>query len=518
MYRVRSYLCGKWQDGQGVQAQLVNPATEEVIGEVAGGAPDAASALSYARDKGGAGLRALTFAKRGELLRQMARVIHKNRDELIELAILNCGNTRGDAKFDIDGATGALGHYAELGQTLGERRVLIDGDGIPLNRSARFYGQHVRVPRAGAAVFVNAFNFPAWGIAEKAASALLAGMPVIAKPATATALVAHRLVELLTAAGILPEGALQLLCGGVGDLLDHMTGQDVLSFTGSGETGARLRGHARLVAQNTHVNVEADSLNSAVLGPGVKSNSDTYDMFVSDVFRDMTQKTGQKCTAIRRAFVPRELCDQVQADLIERLRSVVVGNPASKSVTMGPLATAAQQRDVRAGLARLREESETLFGGDGTIAAQDVQAGKGFFVGPALLWNAKPEAARATHEHEVFGPVLTLMAYHGDPGEVSEWVRRGGGGLVSSVYSDDRAFLTSYIDGTASHHGRIYVGSAKVVGQTTGPGTALPELLHGGPGRAGGGEELGGLRGLSLYMQRTALEGDKALLDAIAKT
>ncbi len=515
MHVVRSYLSGKWHDGQPV-ADLLNPATEDVVGRVIGGAVDGRAVLAHARETGGPALREMTFAQRGEALRQLARAIHANRDALIALAMENAGNTRGDAKFDIDGASGTLSWYADLAATLGSARVLVDGEGVQLSRSPRFYGQHVFVPRAGAAILINAFNFPAWGVAEKAACALLAGMPVVAKPATATALVAHRMFELFVSAGALPEGAVQLLCGPVGDLLDHVEGQDVVAFTGSSETGARIRGNPRIVAGNVRVNVEADSLNAAVLGPGAEG--ETYDLFLADVFRDMTQKTGQKCTAIRRIFVPAGAAERARDDLRDRLAGVKVGNPAAEEVTMGPVATAQQLRDVRAGIGKLAAESRPVFGSDGVPAAAiGAPAGKGYFVAPVLLENTRPGEAAVTHSHEVFGPVATLMPYDGTAGAAAALVRRGGGGLVSSAYSDDRAFLSEYVLGIAPYHGRVYIGSAKVAGQTPGPGTALPQLVHGGPGRAGAGEELGGLRGMSLYMQRTALEGDRALLDAITK-
>jgi len=275
MMRLRSYLAGRWTDGGGTQAVLVNPATEEPIAEVAGGTPDGAAALAHARAVGGPALRALGFGKRGELLKRLSALVHAHRDELIGLAVQNGGNTRGDAKFDVDGASGTLAYYAELGRGLGDARWLPDGESVQLGRSPRWVGQHVLSPRPGAALFINAFNFPAWGVAEKAACALLAGMPVIAKPATATALVAHRLVEIWLAEGGLPEGALQLVVGGVGDLLDHLDGHDVLSFTGSSATAARLRGHRRVVERNVRVNIEADSLNVAVLGPDVAAGGDT---------------------------------------------------------------------------------------------------------------------------------------------------------------------------------------------------------------------------------------------------
>ena len=506
MMRLRSHLQGQWVDGDAV-AVLVDPATEEPIAEIAA-SRDLAGALRFAREKGGPALGELGFKQRGELLRKMAKTLHEHRDELLALAVKNGGNTRSDAKFDIDGASFTLSYYADFADGLGTGRVIVDGEALQLGRSARFYGQHVLSARAGVALHVNAFNFPAWGPAEKAACALLAGMPVLTKPATATALVTHRMVELWAEAKILPEGALQLLLGPVGDLLDHVDGQDVLAFTGSGDTGARLRGDRRLVERGVRVNVEADSLNAAVLAEDVETGSPTWDLFVGDVVRDMTQKTGQKCTAIRRVLVPASLEAQVREALVERLGGVKVGDPRQDDVGMGPLATAEQLKSVREGVALLRKEAEPVLEGP-------APGGKGFFHGVTLLRQAKPDGG-AVHAHEVFGPVATLLGYDGKASGAVDLVRRGAGGLVCSVYSDERGFLRDFVRGAAPYHGRLYLGSAKIAGQTPGPGTVLPQLVHGGPGRAGAGEELGGLRGMMLYLQRTALEGDKAILDSIS--
>ncbi|MBI4508001.1 MAG: 3,4-dehydroadipyl-CoA semialdehyde dehydrogenase [Deltaproteobacteria bacterium] len=514
MNRLKSFLAGKWNEGLTAPTALLNPATEEPLAEIATGGTDLAAAVGFAREVGGPALREMTFKQRGERLQKMAKVIHAHRDTLIHLAIQNGGNTRGDAKFDVDGAMGTLSFYAELAETLGDTSVLVDGEGVKLGRSPRLYGQHVLSPRCGVAVHIGAFNFPAWGAAEKAACALLAGMPIISKPATATALVAHKMTELVLEAGILPEGAFQLLLGQVGDLFDHLGGQDVVAFTGSSATGAKLRGNPRLVSENVRVNIEADSLNAAVLGPDAQVGSPTYDLFLADVVRDMTQKTGQKCTAIRRVLVPEPLEARVREDLCERLSAIKVGNPMLDEVTMGPLATSSQLADVRAGVAKLRAETEVVLSGL-QASPLGVPSGKGFFFGPTLLRCPRSGPSSAVHCHEVFGPVSTVIPYDGTAQAAVEIVRWGAGGLVSSVYSDDRAFLTDMVLGLSPFHGRLYLGSAKIADKAPGPGTALPQLVHGGPGRAGAGEELGGLRGMALYLQRTALQGDKALIDAI---
>lgn len=508
-----SYLEGQWRPGHGPELPLVNPATEEEIARVHTQGLDLGAALTYGRRVGGAALAELTFAQRGELLAAMAKAIHGAREELISLAVANGGNTRGDAKFDIDGASATLAYYGELGAKLGASRLLPDGEILQVGRTARMGGTHVWLTRPGIAVHVNAFNFPAWGLAEKAACALLAGMPVLSKPATATALVAHRLMELL--APLVPPGALQLLCGPAGDLVDHLGPADVLAFTGSSATARALRGHQSVIEHSVRLNVEADSLNAAVLGPDVELASETGQLFLAEVLRDMTQKTGQKCTAIRRVLVPAERLDEVAAVLAERLSTIVVGDPSRDDVRMGPLATAAQARDVRAGIARLAAETAEVYGGSGEVSPRGVPAGKGFFVGPVLRRTEEPLACAALNEHEVFGPVSTLARYDGSAEAACAIVARGAGGLVTSVYSDERDWVSRLVLGAGPWHGRLFLGSAKMAAQSPGPGTVLPQLVHGGPGRAGGGEELGGQRGLGLYMQRTALEGDASVLKSL---
>jgi 3,4-dehydroadipyl-CoA semialdehyde dehydrogenase len=514
METLESFVAGEWIRGTGTLHALHNPTTEEPIAETSTAGIDFRRAVDHARDEGGKNLRAMTFAERGEVLRALSKLIHSNRDALIELAISNGGNTRGDAKFDIDGASGTLAFYAELGKELGAQKVLLDGDGIQLGRSPRFFGQHVFLPRRGVAVHINAFNFPAWGFAEKAACALLAGMPVISKPATSTALLAFRIMKLFDEARCLPRGALSFVAGSAGDLLSHLGGQDVIAFTGSGDTGATIRLMPNLQKSSVRINVEADSLNAAVLGPDVAPGSDTYRMFLNDVARDITQKAGQKCTAIRRVLVPKEQFAQVRDDLVERLRAAKVGDPALDGVTVGPLATAQQKRDVTAGIELLAKEATVVLGA-GPFERAGVSGDKGWFVPPTLLTSETPEALARVHDHEVFGPVATLMATGGTAAEVAPLVARGGGGLVSSVYSDDREFAAAMIFETGPWHGRLVMGSEKLSDQMPGPGTVLPHTIHGGPGRAGGGEELGGARGLSFYSQRLAVQGSRPILEAI---
>jgi len=512
MQLLASYLQGQWSSGSGSRSALVNPATEEPLAEVATGGHDLAGAFRHAREVGGRELAQLTFGQRGALLGALAKAIHGAREELIGLAVANGGNTRSDAKFDVDGGAFTLSHYAELGAKLAGATLLADGEPIQVGRTARMAGQHVWARRRGVAIHINAFNFPAWGLCEKLACALLAGMPVIAKPATATALVAHRLAQLF--APLLPAGTLQMLIGPAGALLDNVAAGDVVAFTGGSATARTLRTHKQIVEHGVRLNIEADSLNAAVLGPDVDLGSEAGTLFLADVVRDMTQKTGQKCTAIRRVLVPDAQFKDVCEAMRERLANLAVGDPAREDVKMGPVATAQQRDDVRAGIARLVAATDAVHG-TGEATPIGVPAGKGYFIGPVVRSTTKPMDCAPLHEHEVFGPVSTVASYSGDAAFAAEFVARGEGCLVSSAYSDDRAWVTSFVAAAAPWAGRLYLGSAKMAAQSPGPGTVLPSLVHGGPGRAGGGEELGGERGLHFYMQRCALEGDASVLKAL---
>src|SRR5918994_1465643 len=377
MSQLRSYVGGRWVAGTGAPHTLLNPATEEPLAQASSEGIDLQAALQYARATGGPALRALSFAERGAALKGIADAMQGERDALLELGIANGGNTRSDAKFDVDGAIATLLAYSEFASSLGAKRFLVDGEGVQLGRSARFHGQHISVPRHGVAVHINAFNSPAWGFAEKAAVALLAGMPVLSKPATSSAMVAHRIMELVVEKKLLPEGALSFLVGSARDLVSHLRSQDVLAFTGSGDTGAHLRSDRNVVREAVRVNVEADSLNAAVLGPDVEPRSDMYELFLKDVVRDMTQKAGQKCTAIRRVLVPQEWYSSVKQDLAELLGAIRVGDPRFEDTRMGPLASAAQLADVREGVGRL--------GGRHAFGSLAPAASKGYFLSPILI-------------------------------------------------------------------------------------------------------------------------------------
>jgi len=484
--KLRSYVSGQWLEGNGKTVTLINPATEEPLAEATTGGIDFSAALNHARSVGGPALRSMTFAQRAEALQDVYDVLYAQREELIDLSIVNGGNTRNDAKFDVDGATATLLAYVDVGKQLGERHLINDGEGIQIGRTPRYAGRHILSTMNGVAVHVNAFNFPAWGMIEKAAVALLAGMPVVSKPATSTALLAHRMTEIIVESAALPDGA--------------------------GQTAAILRqldGHTK---RSMRINVEADSLNVAVMGPDVEIGSDTWQMMLNEVVTDVRQKAGQKCTAIRRVFVPpprlQPFCDALK----ERLDEIIVGNPAEANVRMGPLVNASQLDDVNAGVAALQTQATKVTGNLHPEELVGVENGKGYFLTPHVFRVDDVASAPLVHEREVFGPVVSVLPYD-DIATLIDVCAAGGGSLVSSVYSDDRIFSRDLLIGLAPFNGRLTHGSSKVAGISPGPGTVMPMLVHGGPGRAGGGEELGGVRGLSFYMQRTAVQGYSPLLD-----
>lgn len=514
MIRLESYVSGRWVSGAGRAAVLVNPSNEEPIAEASSEGVDFGAALDHARTAG-ASLRALTFAERASLLKAMAKTLHANREELLDLAQKNGGNTRGDAKFDVDGAIGTLSAYAVTGEQLaarlGDRRFLLDGDFIQLARNPRFVGQHLYTTRPGVAVHINAFNFPAWGTYEKIAVSFLAGVPVITKPATATALVTWRTVQLLVESGNLPAGALQLLCGSTGDLLSRLQPQDHLAFTGSNATGSALRGTPGFAAKGVRVTVEADSLNAAVCGPDVEVGGELWSTLLRNVVQDMTQKTGQKCTAVRRVFLPESRVAEFEEALLDALSGVVVGDPTTDGVSMGPVSTANQLRDARSGIAALADGNRVAVGGVETINGRNAPDGKGYYVRPTVIVGANSH----THDLEVFGPCVSLIPYDGSANGAAAGIGRGQGSLVSSFYADDRAWIGDVVAGAAPWLGRMLVCGSKIADMATPPGMVLPSMVHGGPGRAGGGEELGGERGLLFYMQRTAVAGDRVVLGKV---
>ncbi|PRQ02068.1 3,4-dehydroadipyl-CoA semialdehyde dehydrogenase [Enhygromyxa salina] len=508
-----SYLQGSWKRGDSAPRSLINPATEREVATIKSMSSSLADALHHGRETGGASLRRLSFAERGELLDKMAKVLHEAREELIDLAIQNGGNTRKDAKFDIDGGISVLAHYAYLAKSLGERPWIVEDEPSAVYRGAKIRAEHILVPRHGLAIHINAFNFPAWGMLGKAAVALLAGMPVLCKPATSTAWLAHRIFEILLDAECVPDGAFQLLMGSAGDLLDHVGPQDVIAFTGSQGVGTTIKTHPAVIAAGTRVNLEADSLNAAVIGPDVESGTELFDLVIRDLVVEITQKAGQKCTATRRVLVPEAALESVREVLLDRLGELAgqTGDPSDKSVRMGPLTSKAQLDDARAGITKLLASAEIIHGDPArTTGFVGVEDGTGYFLEPIVL-EAKPDAVldpeASFHRHEVFAPVTTLLPYDGELASAAKIIGLGKGSLVSTVYTDDREWLAGAVAEIGPWLGRLVVANEKFANASMSPGCVFPVANHGGPGRAGGGEELGGVHGMGLYMQRVAIQG-----------
>ena len=507
-----NFLGGQWHTGSGQGAALHDPVTGAELVRVDAGGLDLAGGFAFAREQGGAALRALTYQQRGALLAAVVKVLQANRDAYYEIATANSGTVKNDSAVDIDGGIFTLGHYARMGDALGDQQFLLDGEPARLGKDPLFQSQHIQSPVRGLALLINAFNFPAWGLWEKAAPALLSGVPVIVKPATATAWLTQRMVKDVVDAGILPAGALSVICGSSAGLLDQLQSFDVLSFTGSAETAAVIRAHSAVTERSVRVNIEADSLNSAFLLPGATADSEAFDLLTREVAREMTVKSGQKCTAIRRVFVPQSLYAAAAQAIGARLAKTTVGNPRNESVRMGALVNRTQLDAVRAGLAYLKDQTEVLHDGAGH-ALVDADAAS-CCIGPTLLGTrdaAGSDAADRVHDTEVFGPVATLIAYR-DLGHALQLIRRGQGSLVCSLYGTDALALSHAATALADCHGRVHIITPDVATLQTGHGNVMPQSLHGGPGRAGGGEELGGLRALNFYHRRSALQASVAVL------
>ena len=469
---------------------------------------DFSAMARHARDVGGPALRALTFHQRADLLKALAVYLNERKEALYQLSF-DTGATRRDSAVDIEGGIGVLFAYASRGRRdLPSERFVIDSGPEALSKGGTFIGQHILTPLQGVAVHINAFNFPCWGLLEKLAPALLAGVPVITKPATATAYVAEALVRLIVTSGVLPKGALQLVAGGVGDLLEHLTGQDVLSFTGSLETSDKLRNHPAVSRNAVRFIAERDSLNAAVLGPDAAPGTPEFDLFVKEVVREMTVKAGQKCTAIRRVFIPRAHEAAVIAALSTKLAEFVPGDPRLAETRMGALVSVAQRAAVEAAIAEIGGEVEIVFHANNQTT--------GAFMAPVLLRARNPATARRVHAVEPFGPVATVLAYD-SLDEAIALVARGEGSLVVTLATYDPHVAEAFVFGVASYHGRLLILDRDCAKESTGHGSPMPGLLHGGPGRAGGGEEMGGLRGVFHYLQRTALQGSPARLSALTK-
>lgn len=515
--RLSNYLGGRWQAGSGAGTPLFDPVLGTELARVDAGGLDLAGGFAFAREQGGAALRALGYRERAGLLAAAAKVLQANRGIYYEIATANSGTVAGDSAVDIDGGIFTLSTYARLGESLAEsmggRRTLLDGEAARLGKDPAFQSQHVLVPARGVALCINAFNFPGWGLWEKAAPALLSGVPVIVKPATATAWLTQRMVRDVVEAGVLPPGALSVVCGSPAGLLDQLQPFDLLSFTGSADTAAQLRAHAAVSRHSVRVNIEADSVNSALLLPGEAPDSEAFALLVEEVVREMTVKSGQKCTAIRRVFVPEALYDAAAEAIGARLAKVTVGNPRQAEVRMGALVSRAQLEAVRSGLARLRTAASVLHDGAGH-ALVDADPAVACCVGPTLLGTRDADGAALVHDTEVFGPVATLLPYR-DSAHALALARRGQGSLVASLYGSDAAALGDAALALADSHGRVHVVSPEVAQSHTGHGNVMPQSIHGGPGRAGGGEELGGLRALGFYHRRSAIQAGAAVRERL---
>ena len=509
---LRSYVEGRWFTSADEGVPLHDAVTGEEITRVSSAGVDMAAALNYGRRVGGPALRELTFHERAALLKALASRLRESRDELYALSACT-GATLGDSKFDVDGGIGVLFSYGSKGRReLPNDTVYVDGDVEPLGRAGTFVGQHVLVSRRGVAVQINAFNFPVWGPLEKLAPAFLAGVPSLIKPASQTAYLTERLVSLIVESGILPEGSVQLICGSAGNRLDHLTDQDFVGFTGSASTAQRLRTHPSIVQRAVRFNAEADSLNCSILGPDAVAGTPEFDLYVKQLVSEMTVKAGQKCTAIRRAFVPIGLMDAVAEAATARLARVKVGNPANPDVRMGALASLEQREEVRRSLKALLDAGRIVFGDPAHVDAVDADPERGAFLSPILL--QAPADRAEPHEVEAFGPVCTLIPYQ-SPDDAIALAARGAGSLVGSVVSGDADFARSVVLGVAPWHGRLLVLDRDDAGESTGHGSPLPMLVHGGPGRAGGGEEMGGIRGVLHHMQRTAVQASPRVLSAV---
>jgi oxepin-CoA hydrolase/3-oxo-5,6-dehydrosuberyl-CoA semialdehyde dehydrogenase len=510
---LQSHIAGRWLGAEPAQP-LRSAVNGRLVASTHAEAIDFAEALAHARRTGLPALLALDFQQRAERLKALAKFLVERKEALYAVSA-HTGATRNDGWIDIEGGTGTLFAYASVGgNELPSGNLMHEGPVVALGKQGRFAGTHVLVPRRGVAVHVNAFNFPVWGMLEKFAPSFLAGMPCIVKPATATSYLTEACVRLIVESGLLPEGALQLVIGGTGDLLDRLEEPDVVTFTGSADTAGKLRTHPNLVRRSIPFNAEADSLNCAILAPDVTPDDEEFELFVKEVAREMTVKAGQKCTAIRRAIVPRAQLDAVAGALRARLAKVTVGDPALEGVRMGALASHAQQRDVAERVAQLAAGNETVFGARDGFAPQGEGVAEGAFFAPTLLLCRAPMASDAVHDVEAFGPVSTLLPYE-DLDEALALAARGRGSLVGTLVTKTPAIAAHAVPHAAAMHGRLLVLDREAAPESTGHGSPLPLLKHGGPGRAGGGEELGGLRAVTHYLQRTAVQGSPSMLAAI---
>lgn len=511
--KLENYITGKWITGDGEGQKLYNAVTGDEIAAATTSGLNFKKILEYGREVGNPALRKMTFHERGNMLKALAMHLRNHLSEFYTISY-KTGATKADSWVDIEGGIGNLFANASLRRKFPNEVFCIDGESHNLGKNNTFMGTHILVPKEGVAVHINAFNFPVWGMLEKIAVNLLAGMPAVVKPATVTSYLTEAVVKKIIASKILPEGALQLLCGSAGDLLDHVTSQDVVTFTGSASTGLLLKSNPHILRENVPFNMEADSLNCIVLGNDVTPDKPEWDIFIKEVRKEMTLKAGQRCTGIRRIFVPENKMEDVWKAIATSLSQTTIGNPLNEKVRMGSLAGHTQRKEVKEQVRKLLASSQIIYGSLDSVDVVDADAGKGAFMSPVLLMNEKPFEAKEVHEVEAFGPVSTIMPYKKMEDAIA-LSKLGKGSLCSTIVTADHKAAQQYVIGSATHHGRILVLNNECAKESTGHGSPLPLLVHGGPGRAGGGEEMGGLRGVKHYLQRTALQGSPTTITTI---
>lgn len=512
---LENYALGRWISGSGDGQVLYNAIDGSEVGRASTDGLDFKELLTYGREVGSPALSKMTFQERGRMIKALALHLMSKKERFYEVSWAT-GATRADSWIDIEGGIGNLFAYSSLRRQFPDLPYCVDGDHAPLSKGGSFIGHHIMVPKEGVAVHINAYNFPIWGMLEKIAVNLLAGVPAIVKPATVTSYLTQTMVKEIHESGILPPGALQLICGSARGILDHVESQDVVTFTGSAETGLMLRSHPRVLEQAVPFNMEADSLNASVLGEDAAPGTEEFDLFIKEVRKEMTVKCGQKCTAIRRIFVPEKYIDDVEKALSAQLAKTVIGDPQQEGVRMGALAGKDQLADVKAKLNELLEENAIAYGNPDHIELVGADAQKGAFLSPVLLRNNDPFNKMKVHSVEPFGPVSTLMPYKTIE-DATKLVKMGKGSLVCSIATANNDIARDFVIGAASHHGRILVINRESAKESTGHGSPMPLLVHGGPGRAGGGEEMGGKRGVYHYMQRTAIQGSPTTLSHITQ-
>jgi oxepin-CoA hydrolase / 3-oxo-5,6-dehydrosuberyl-CoA semialdehyde dehydrogenase len=513
MQKLGNFVTGRWIEGEG-NLQAISDAVTGIPLYLAGtGGLDFEEILQYARTRGNPALRKLSFHERGRMLKALALHLREHLEKFYRISY-QTGATRADSWIDLEGGIGNLFSYASLRRKFPDQPYCTDGDPVDLGKNHTFMAQHILVPKEGVAIHINAYNFPVWGMLEKIAVNLLAGMPAIVKPATCTSFLTEAVVREIHASGILPEGALQLICGSTGNLLDLLNAQDVVTFTGSASTGLKLKSNPSILRENVSFTMEADSLNCIVLGEDVNPDMPEWDIFVKEVRKEMTVKAGQKCTAIRRIFVPENRIEEMRKSITTALAQTLIGNPLNEKVRMGSLAGQDQRKEVKLQVQKLLASSQIVYGSLDSVELVDADIVKGAFLGPLLLQNENPFTGKGTHEIEAFGPVSTLMHYHHTVDAV-RLSKMGKGSLCSTIVTADNRHAKDYVLGAATHHGRILVLNRYNAKENTGHGSPLPMLIHGGPGRAGGGEEMGGTRGVKHYMQRVAVQGSPDTITAI---